>query len=75
MRYVTHSISRDPQAEVDMEEMFCTSCNEASGCLPIAEAQDWAMRHAGRTHHFGFRLQTTNYYLVTRHVDAPQQHP
>lgn len=66
-RYVTHSIGLDPAAERDMEEMFCTSCPESSGCVSIDDARDWAMRHTGRTKHDGFRLETTNYYRVTRH--------
>uniref|UniRef100_A0AAU3I9H9 DUF7848 domain-containing protein n=1 Tax=Streptomyces sp. NBC_01393 TaxID=2903851 RepID=A0AAU3I9H9_9ACTN len=70
-RYVDHEIGLDPAAERDMEEMFCTSCPEGSGCIPIADAQDWAMRHTGSTGHTGFRLQTTNYYRVIRKGDPP----
>jgi hypothetical protein len=73
-RYVTHSIGLDPAAERDMEEMFCTSCPESSGCVSIDDARDWAMRHTGRTKHDGFRLETTNYYRVTRH-DGRQSEP
>jgi hypothetical protein len=73
-RYVTHSIGLDPAAERDMEEMFCSSCPESSGCVSIDDARDWAMRHTGRTKHDGFRLETTNYYRVTRH-DGRQSEP
>jgi hypothetical protein len=68
-KYVMHSIDLDPAAERDMEEMFCTSCPEQSGCVSLDDARDWAMKHTGRTKHTGFRLQTTNYYRVTRHEE------
>lgn len=74
-RFVNHSIFPEPSAERDMEEMECTSCPETSGCLPYAECQTWALKHAGRTAHFGFRLLTTNYFRVVRHEDGPPEAP
>jgi hypothetical protein len=74
-RFVNHSIGLEPQAERDMEEMECTTCSESSGCLPFDECQTWALKHAGRKSHFGFRLTTTNYYRVVRHEDGPPEPP
>jgi hypothetical protein len=74
-RFVNHSIGPEPQAERDMEEMGCTTCDEVSGCLPYDECQMWALKHAGRKAHFGFRLITTNYYRVVRHEDGPPEAP
>jgi hypothetical protein len=71
-RFVTHSIALEPGAERDMEEMFCTSCPESSGCVSLDDARDWAMKHTGlKAEHTGFRLETTNYYRVIRHDESP----
>jgi hypothetical protein len=74
-RFVDHSIGPEPTAEKDMEEMACTSCDETSGCLPYDQCQEWALRHAGRTAHFGYRQTTTNYHRVVRHDDGPPEAP
>jgi hypothetical protein len=74
-RFVNHSIGPEPAAEKDMEEMACTSCDETSGCLPYEQCQEWALKHAGRTAHFGYRQTTTNYHRVVRHDDGPPEAP
>jgi hypothetical protein len=67
-KFVTHSISLDPQAERDLDEMECTTCHLTSGVVKkLDDGRDWAMQHTGQTHHTGFRLTTTNHYRVTRH--------
>ncbi|MFE9525116.1 hypothetical protein [Streptomyces sp. NPDC006631] len=65
-RFVDYSIGLDPHAERDMEEMACTTCGDLSGCLPFGETQDWAIQHAAKTGHTGFRQVTTNYHRVVR---------
>lgn len=68
LRYVPHTIQHEPQGGV-IFEAFCTApdCDEDSG--PQDEqttAQDWAMRHTGRTGHDLFRRVVTDHARVTR---------
>lgn len=63
--YVDHGIGLDPEEPRDEEEMRCKSCADTSGTQAAYDvAQDWAMRHTGKTGHTSFRLVTTNHYLV-----------
>ncbi len=68
LRYVEHTIRHVPEGGVTYE-VFCTAheCDQDSG--PQAEqetAQDWALRHTGRTGHDLFRRVFTDHARVTR---------
>lgn len=67
-RYVTHVIEHAPEGGV-IYHAFCT----ASGCAAESgpqddqnAAQDWALRHAGRTGHYLFRRVVMDHARVTR---------
>ncbi len=67
-RYVPHTIRHAPEGGV-IYEAHCTEsgCTAASGPASAQEtAQDWALRHAGRTGHSGFRRVVTDHARVTR---------
>ncbi|MGV9656105.1 DUF7848 domain-containing protein [Streptomyces koyangensis] len=68
MRFVDHTIRHAPEGGV-IYEAFCVSvgCGEDSG--PKDEqnaAQDWALKHTGRTGHDLFRRVFTDHARVTR---------
>ncbi len=68
LRYVRHTIRQDPDREITWEAS-CTSpgCNTGSGPQETQEsAQDWCLRHAGRTGHDLFRRAYTDHARVTR---------
>ncbi|MFJ7206368.1 hypothetical protein ACIQWR_22880 [Streptomyces sp. NPDC098789] len=76
LRYVTHTIRHTPDGGVTYE-VFCAAhaCAAESGPQDAQEAaQDWALRHTGRTGHDLFRRVFTDHGRVTR-VDEPSQHP
>lgn len=67
-RFVDHTINHAPEGGYTFE-IFCTAheCGEDSG--PQGEqndAQDWALRHTGRTGHDLFRRVATDHARVTR---------
>ncbi|WP_101258448.1 hypothetical protein [Streptomyces barkulensis] len=67
-RFVAHTIRHVPEGGVTYE-VFCVAhdCGENSG--PQGEqdaAQDWALRHTGRTGHELFRRVFTDHARVTR---------
>lgn len=67
-RYVEHSIHHAPEGGVTWE-VFCTAvgCGADSGPQEEQEtAQDWALRHSGRTGHALFRRVATDHARVTR---------
>ncbi|NEC91700.1 hypothetical protein [Streptomyces sp. SID12501] len=67
-RYVPHTIRQIPEAGVSYE--VCSSepgCAEGSGPQDAQEnAQDWALRHTGRTGHALFHRVVTDHARVTR---------
>ncbi len=67
-RYVPHTIRRAPEGGVTYEA-FCVTvgCDGESGPQDEQEAaQDWALRHTGRTGHALFRRVVTDHARVTR---------
>ncbi|MEV8474287.1 hypothetical protein [Streptomyces sp. NPDC051173] len=67
-RYVPHTITHVPEGGI-VFEAFCTTdgCGEDSGPQDVHEAaQDWALRHTGRTGHDPFRRLVTDHARVTR---------
>jgi hypothetical protein len=68
MRYVSHTIRHEPDGGVTFEA-FCVAsgCDETSGPQEEQEtAQDWCLRHTGRTRHDLFRRVVTDHARVTR---------
>jgi hypothetical protein len=68
LRYVPHTIRHVPDGGVTFEA-FCTGsgCDETSGPQDAQEtAQDWCLRHTGRTGHDLFRRVVTDHARVTR---------
>ncbi len=68
MRYVKHVITHVPEGGVTAE-LFCTAhgCGQSSGPQGDPDdAQDWALRHTGRTGHDVFRREYTDHARVTR---------
>ncbi|MEU6223039.1 hypothetical protein [Streptomyces sp. NPDC047042] len=68
MRFVPHTIRHEPEAAVTFEA-FCTApgCDETSGSQEAQDtAQDWCLRHTGRTGHDLFRRVVTDHARVTR---------
>jgi len=68
MRYVKHTITRAPEGGITAE-LFCMTygCGESSGPQGDPnDAQDWALRHTGRTGHDLFRRECTDHARVTR---------
>lgn len=68
LRHVPHTIRHVPDGGVTFEA-FCVAfgCDENSG--PQAEqeaAQDWCLRHTGRTTHDLFRRAVTDHARVAR---------
>ncbi|WP_450373571.1 DUF7848 domain-containing protein [Streptomyces phaeolivaceus] len=68
MRFVPHSIRHEPAKPVTFEAACLTDeCGEQSGPQGEQEdAQDWCLRHAGRTGHDLFRRVVTDHARVTR---------
>ncbi|MEW1612163.1 MULTISPECIES: hypothetical protein [unclassified Streptomyces] len=67
-RFVSHTIRHAPEGGV-VYEAFCTAadCGADSGPQGDQEAaQDWALRHAGRTGHDLFRRVVADHGRVTR---------
>ncbi len=67
-RFVSHTIRHAPEGGVTYEA-FCAAadCGADSGPRDDQEAaQDWALRHAGRTGHDLFRRVVTDHAKVTR---------
>lgn len=68
MRYVAHTISHVSDGGVTAQ-VFCmaSGCGEDSGRKDDTDdAQDWALRHTGRTGHDLFRREFTDQARVTR---------
>lgn len=68
IRYVPHTIRHLPDGGITFEA-FCVTvgCNEESGPQGEQEtAQDWCLRHTGRTSHDTFRRVVTDHARVTR---------
>ncbi|MWA14268.1 DUF7848 domain-containing protein [Streptomyces sp. BA2] len=68
LRYVPHTICHEPEGGVTFEA-FCVTpgCEENSGAQEEQEmAQDWCLRHTGRTGHDLFRRVVTDHARVTR---------
>jgi len=68
LRYVPHTIRHVPDGGVTFEA-FCAAsgCAETSGPQEEQEtAQDWCLRHTGRTGHDLFRRVVTDHARVTR---------
>ncbi|MGN5380536.1 hypothetical protein ACQ4WX_35490 [Streptomyces lasalocidi] len=67
-RHITHTIRHAPEGGITYET-FCTAfgCGAESGPYDEQEAaQDWALRHTGRTGHDLFRRVFTDRAKVTR---------
>lgn len=67
-RHVTHTIRHAPEGGITYEA-FCAAANCGAESGPHAEqeaAQDWALRHAGRTGHDLFRRVFTDHAKVAR---------
>lgn len=68
LRFVPHTIRHVPDGGVTFEA-FCagSGCAETSGPREDQEtAQDWCLRHTGRTGHDLFRRVVTDHARVTR---------
>lgn len=67
-RHVPHTIRHAPEGGVIYEAQCAESgCTAASGPHAAQEAaQDWALRHTGRTGHDLFRRVVTDHARVTR---------
>ncbi|MFF2845875.1 hypothetical protein ACFVT5_06040 [Streptomyces sp. NPDC058001] len=68
LRFVHHTIRQEP-AHGATFEAFCAAsgCEETSGLRDAQEgAQDWCLRHTGRTGHNLFRRVATDHARVTR---------
>ncbi|MBN0048595.1 hypothetical protein JS756_31790 [Streptomyces actuosus] len=68
LRYVPHTIRHVRDGGVTFEA-FCVAsgCDETSGPQDEQEtAQDWCLRHTGRTGHDLFRRVATDHARVTR---------
>ncbi|MCX5420973.1 hypothetical protein [Streptomyces sp. NBC_00078] len=68
LRFVPHTIRHVPDGGVTFEA-FCAGfgCAETSGPQEDQEtAQDWCLRHTGRTGHDLFRRVVTDHARVTR---------
>ncbi|MFE5371225.1 DUF7848 domain-containing protein [Streptomyces mirabilis] len=68
LRYVPHTIRHVPDGGVTFEA-FCVAsgCDETSGPHEEQEtAQDWCLRHTGRTGHDLFRRVATDHARDTR---------
>ncbi|AUS79459.1 hypothetical protein C1701_15050 [Actinoalloteichus sp. AHMU CJ021] len=67
-QHVTHTIRHTPEGGITYEAFrVAANCGAESG--PHAEqeaAQDWALRHTGRTGHDLFRRVFTGHAKVTR---------
>jgi hypothetical protein len=67
MRYVDHTIRHAPEGGVTYEAFCASGCDETSGPQDDQEtAQDWCLRHTGRTGHALFRRVVTDHARVTR---------
>ncbi|MFB6614659.1 hypothetical protein ACFCV9_10650 [Streptomyces sp. NPDC056367] len=73
LRYVPHTIRHAPQGGVTYEAFCATEGCTAAGCGTESGAhdeqegaQDWALRHSGRTGHDLFRRVFTDHARVTR---------
>ncbi|MFJ8693117.1 DUF7848 domain-containing protein [Streptomyces roseolilacinus] len=67
-RHVAHTIRHAPEGGITYET-FCAApdCGTESGPRDEQEAaQDWALRHSGRTGHDLFRRVVTDHAKVTR---------
>lgn len=67
-RHVPHTIRHEPEGGITYES-FCVmaGCGEDSGPQATENgAQDWSLRHAGRTGHDLFRRVITDLGRVTR---------
>ncbi|WP_371632499.1 hypothetical protein OG693_10070 [Streptomyces sp. NBC_01259] len=67
-RHVPHTIRHVPEGGVTYEAFCVTAgCDAESGPHDEQEAaQDWALRHTGRTGHDLFRRIVTDHAKVTR---------
>lgn len=67
-RHVPHTIRHVPESGVIYEvQCVAPGCSAASRPVPAQEAaQDWALRHTGRTGHDLFRRVVTDHARVTR---------
>ncbi|MFI6102928.1 hypothetical protein [Streptomyces sp. NPDC051310] len=67
-RQVTHTIRHAPEGGITYEAFCVTAgCGAESGAHDEQEAaQDWALRHTGRTGHDLFRRVVTDHAKVTR---------
>ncbi|MBZ9640086.1 hypothetical protein [Streptomyces sp. PSKA30] len=67
-RFIPHTIRHAPEGGV-VYEAHCAQpgCSAESGAHEVQEAaQDWALRHTGRTGHALFRRVVTDYARVAR---------
>lgn len=65
-RYVPHTIRHEPQGGVTYEAFCASGCGETSDPQEAQEtAQDWCLRHTGRTGHDLFRRVVTDHARVT----------
>jgi hypothetical protein len=66
-RFVEYTIQHAPESGVTFEAFCASGCDETSGPQGEQEtAQDWCLRHTGRTGHDLFRRVVTDHARVTR---------
>ncbi|MGW3008760.1 DUF7848 domain-containing protein [Streptomyces sp. NPDC001219] len=67
-RHITHTIRHAPEVGITYETFCVTAgCGAESGPHDAQEgAQDWALRHTGRTGHDVFRRVVTDHAKVIR---------
>lgn len=62
-RFADWVLKLETSHSVPMYEMECMSCDETSEVAEEAGGpQDWALKHAGRTHHKLFRAVHTCFF-------------
>ncbi|MFE1172070.1 hypothetical protein [Streptomyces sp. NPDC058773] len=62
-RFADWVLKLETSHSVPMYEMECVSCDETSEVAEEpGDPQDWALKHAGRTHHKLFRAVHTCFF-------------
>ncbi|MFC5718995.1 hypothetical protein ACFP1Z_02210 [Streptomyces gamaensis] len=75
MRYVDWTLRVDYSGSEPIYEIECMTCGESSA--PVEDPgppQDWALRHAGKTAHTGFRGLNTTFFRA-EHADECEPSP
>ncbi|MFC5718988.1 hypothetical protein ACFP1Z_02175 [Streptomyces gamaensis] len=75
MRFVDWVLRMDVSGTLPIFEMQCTTCGESSGAVEDpGPPQEWALQHAGKRAHTGFRGVNTTYFRA-EHADECEPSP